>query len=283
MARSTPPGPRSTVGAVKAPLVLLYHAVAPLNGGDLRQRTLFVQPDTFAAQMEYLARKGYRSLTLAEYAAALEGRIPSQRRFLLTFDDAYTRVDEFVSPVLSRLRYSAVMFAPSAHLGGRNIWDSAHPALSRLEIMTGKQLEALESGPWEVASHGGRHLDLRTLPSAARRRELRAARDSLSALLGHEVWALAYPYGYQDAGVRADAEHAGFRLAFKATVRGPLEPLRVPRRPIKSWDGPALFRLRTAATATLLFQLEDAARVPLRLGRVARKRAQAAFVTKRPR
>lgn len=250
---------------MKAPLALLYHAIGRVGAGsDMLHRALFVEPEAFARQMEHLAHIGYRTLRLDEYAEALEGRISRARRFLLTFDDAYADVDAQVRPILERYGFSAVVFVPWAHVGGRNEWDRQHRALSRLRIMTGDELRTLDATPhWEVASHGGRHVDLRAQDAGVRRRELSDARRNLSALLGHSVDALAYPYGYQDAGVRDDVRAAGFRLAFTAMGHGPIERYRIPRRPIASWDRGPLFGLRTAPPSAWLYWAEDMARAPL--------------------
>ncbi len=258
---------------MKAPLALLYHAVGPVGrDSDLLHRALFVEPEAFASQMDHLAGSGYRTMRLAEYAASLDGRISPVKRFLLTFDDGYAHVAERVTPVLRRHGFSAVMFVPWAHVGGRNSWDR-HMGLSSLRIMTSEEVRALDaSGSWEVASHGGRHVDLRAGDCEDRRRELLEARQNLSALLGRDVDALAYPYGYQDAHVRDDVCAAGFRLAFTATGHGRVERFRIPRRPITSWDRGVLFRLRTAPPSAWLYWAEDAARVPLKLRHLSRQR-----------
>jgi peptidoglycan/xylan/chitin deacetylase (PgdA/CDA1 family) len=260
---SAPPGRT----ALRPPLALLYHAVRPLSRGwDLLERALVVNPGVFARQIERLAGAGYRTLTLGEYTAALEGRAPASRGFLLTFDDAYDDLDDYVTPVLRRHGYTAVVFAPWAHLGALNTWDCQHPVLSRLRVMPAGRLRALAAGPWEVASHGGRHLDLRALEPEVRRRELRASREGLSELLGHPVRALAYPFGYEDEGVRRDASAAGFELGFVATPYPSDDRLQLPRRAVTDLDRGLLVDLRTSGSPWL-YRLEDAARVLLRASR----------------
>jgi len=245
----------------------MYHAVCPLSARwDLLERALVVDPRVFARQIERLAAMGWRTLSLAEYASALDGR-PVDRRFLLTFDDAYEGLDDFVSPVLRRHGYTAVVFAPWAHLGTPNSWDVDHPALCRLRVMSAADLHSLGAGPWEVASHGCRHVDLRAMDPEARRRELEVSKESLSELTGRPVDALAYPFGYADSGVRRDAADAGFKLGFVATPYPAGGRLGLPRRAITDLDRGPLLRLRTARRPWL-YQLEDGARRPLRLRRL---------------
>jgi peptidoglycan/xylan/chitin deacetylase (PgdA/CDA1 family) len=242
----------------------MYHAVRPLSARwDVLERALVIDPHVFARQIERLAAMGWRTLTLAEYAGALE-RPPAGRRFLLTFDDAYEGLDDFVTPVLRRHGYSAVVFAPWAHLGTPNTWDWGHPVLCRLRVMSATNLRALAAGPWEVASHGCRHVDLRAMHPEARQRELRASKEGLSELAGRPVRALAYPFGYEDPGVRRDAAVAGFELGFVATPYPAGDRLGLPRRAITGLDRGPLLRLRTARRPWL-YRLEDGARLPLGL------------------
>jgi peptidoglycan/xylan/chitin deacetylase (PgdA/CDA1 family) len=255
---------------MKPPLALMYHAVRPLSGGwDLLERALVVDPRVFARQIERLDRAGFRTLTLDEYRAALEGRLAAGRRLLLTFDDAYEELDDFVTPVLRCHRYTAVAFAPWAHLGAHNTWDGQHAILSRLRVMSASSLRALAAGPWEVASHGGRHLDLRTLDPELRRRELRDSREALSELVGRPVHALAYPFGYEDQEVRRDAAAAGFDLGFVATPYPTGDCLRLPRRAITDLDRGPLFDQRISGSPWL-YRVEDTARLPVRAGRRVR-------------
>jgi peptidoglycan/xylan/chitin deacetylase (PgdA/CDA1 family) len=246
----------------------MYHAVRPLSGRwDLLERALVIDPQVFARQIERLAFAGWRTLTLAEYAGSLEGP-PAGRRFLLTFDDAYEGLDDFVTPVLRRHGYTAVVFAPWAHLGAPNSWD-VDPALCRLRVMSAAALRELVAGPWELASHGCRHVDLRTMHPEVRRRELQMSKEALSELAGRPVRALAYPFGYANPGVRRDAVMAGFELGFVARPYPSGDRLGLPRRAITGLDRGPLLHLRTARRPWL-YRLEDAARLPLGLRRLWR-------------
>jgi peptidoglycan/xylan/chitin deacetylase (PgdA/CDA1 family) len=69
--------------------VLCYHRVLPgLKEGEKPLYTL--TPEEFAGQMDFLARRGFRSLSLEEYAFfARGGPAPPERAVLVTFDDGY--------------------------------------------------------------------------------------------------------------------------------------------------------------------------------------------------
>jgi peptidoglycan/xylan/chitin deacetylase (PgdA/CDA1 family) len=236
----------STGRRIKRPLVLLYHGVCVLpSEADRGERALCVHPSLFSWQMAYLARRGYRTLNLQDYLSVLEGAPPPARSVLLTFDDAYDHLDYVVSPVLRRYSYSAVVFAPWQHLGLHNTWDAPLANLSKLTIADRDHLAAMDRGPWEVASHGLRHVDLRTLGSDQRIAELRKARECLSDLLGRPVLALAYPYGDHNQAVRRDAQRAGYRMAFTVDRNDSSDPFELSRRMVGGNENRVIFRFKT--------------------------------------
>jgi peptidoglycan/xylan/chitin deacetylase (PgdA/CDA1 family) len=147
------------------------------------------------------------------------------------------------------------MFVPWAHVGRRNTWDPAHPRLAELDIATPEQLRGM-LGAWELASHGLHHVDLRSLPSRSRQRDLAAAREALSELAGRPVNEIAYPFGGHDEGVRHDAAAVGFELGFTTSGAPASDPLQLPRRPIHGDDGRLAFRAKTARAAAWLYRLK---------------------------
>jgi peptidoglycan/xylan/chitin deacetylase (PgdA/CDA1 family) len=243
-------------GADIRPLpALLYHAVGkPPADADPEARRLFVHPERFSCQMMSLAKRGFRTVSLQEYATVLGGQEVGGKRLLITFDDAYAHLQEVVTPILRQHRFTAVVFVPWQHVGSKNTWDAKeHPSLSTIEVATADQLRRMVAGPWEVASHGMCHVDLRTLESQQRRAQLRAAREGLSELLRRPVHELAYPYGSNDEAVRADARAAGYRLAFVANSRPSKDQFQLPRRAISGSDGQLLFWLKTSARSELVY------------------------------
>jgi peptidoglycan/xylan/chitin deacetylase (PgdA/CDA1 family) len=211
-----------------------------------------VDPDCFAEQMQDLSRRGFRTVSLDEYAAILDGRSVGSKSVLLTFDDAYAHVDEAVSPVLRRHGFKAVMFVALGHLGGRNTWDEGRfPTLATLEIASAEQIRGLDRAVWDVASHGLRHVDLRSVGQGLRRIQLVEAREGLSELLGRPVLDFAYPHGANDAAVRRDTERAGYRMAFTAWSVTGAGRFQLPRRRIAGEDTLAMFRMKTSAWSTV--------------------------------
>jgi peptidoglycan/xylan/chitin deacetylase (PgdA/CDA1 family) len=220
----------------------MYHAVMePPIGCDEVERDLFVSPGQFEAQMADLADRGFRSVTLDRFHQANDAAV------LITFDDAYAHVPETVTPILKRHGFVATMFVPAAHLGGRNAWDGVeHPRLAALDIANADQIRSMAAGPWEIASHGWRHVDLRGVEANLRLGELANSRAMLSEISGRPVNAFAYPYGYVDDQVERAARAAGYTMAFEAGPGPGANPWRLPRQPIRGSDNLGLFRLRAS-------------------------------------
>jgi peptidoglycan/xylan/chitin deacetylase (PgdA/CDA1 family) len=62
--------------------ILLYHKV------NEKSRSTTTRPGVFRAHLQWLAERGWRSLTLAEFEAVVAGQQPAEpKRFLLTYDD----------------------------------------------------------------------------------------------------------------------------------------------------------------------------------------------------
>lgn len=110
-----------------------------------------VDPAQFAADLEFLRRNRYRTLSLAEFAAESD-RKAAPRGVLLTFDDARLNFHEAALPVLKEFNAHATLFAPS-------YWMSAPTrSANRERFMSWEQLRlAARSGLVDVQSHAHRH------------------------------------------------------------------------------------------------------------------------------
>jgi peptidoglycan/xylan/chitin deacetylase (PgdA/CDA1 family) len=228
------------------PTALLYHALAELPAHiPAEQRSLFVDPEIFAWQLAELGRRGFSTLTLDEFHKASSQRRPLPGRVMVSFDDAYSHVFDVATPLLHQHGFTAVMFVPSAHLDAHNDWDD-DARLRKLSIASAAQVEEAAAGPWEIGSHGFRHVDLRDLDSEERIEELVSARATLTELVGLPIRDLAYPYGRHDAGVRQDAMAAGYRMAFTAGSGDATDLFTLPRRGIRGQEGEKAFLIKAS-------------------------------------
>src|SRR3954469_7759180 len=90
--------------------VLMYHEVrVPPPGAP--NPGLFVSAKTFDAQAAWLAKQGYRGISMQQLREAWAGRGKLPRRpVVLTFDDGYASVYRNVVPVLKRLHWPGVLY-----------------------------------------------------------------------------------------------------------------------------------------------------------------------------
>jgi peptidoglycan/xylan/chitin deacetylase (PgdA/CDA1 family) len=215
--------------------VLMYHHVCPHAG------TVTVSPQTFAAQMAYLARNGYRTLGADEFLAFLQGHgAPAGRCVLITFDDGYLDNYVYAFPELRRHGLKATIFAITGRIGNgaaRACADdsAARPATPdhrgcKAAVKEGRaddvmlrwsEIEAMEaSGVIEVHSHTHTHQRWdRAVPDAAQRLEavradLAASRDIIGRRLGKSSRHLCWPWGYFEPGYLDVASDLGFAAQY---------------------------------------------------------------------
>ena len=229
-----------------APPVLCYHRI----GGPLELGVTRVGRSTFARQMTALARAGWRTVTLEEFArdGGAQHAAPLHqthtREFLLTFDDGYASLNDNAYPVLADLGFTATTFLITDYVGKTNTWDVRY-TWNRLKHLSWTEIEQWRARGLEFASHGATHRRLTWLDDAAIEAELRGSRETLTARLGPEAGhAVAYPFGGVNPRVLGIAQQAGYELGFGG-VRGGGNPLQLPRVPVYFWDaGDVPFGLR---------------------------------------
>jgi peptidoglycan/xylan/chitin deacetylase (PgdA/CDA1 family) len=184
--------------------ILMYHRIDRSRPGEPAiTRGLTVAPADFAAQMRWLVRHGYRSVSERQAFMALEHGGPLPRRpVLISFDDGYRDVLRYAAPLLARLQLPATAFVITGRISGADT-----------SFLRWGELRRLERLGVEIGSHTVSHPDLTALGPAALTAELVRSRRALEAHLHHPVQWLAYPAGRFDGRVVAAARRAGYVLA----------------------------------------------------------------------
>jgi peptidoglycan/xylan/chitin deacetylase (PgdA/CDA1 family) len=191
--------------------VLCYHRFG-------RERNKMVTPvESFAAQLEYLARHDYRVIRLADLDDFLSGKraIP-KRAVVITIDDGYASAYSVAFPLLKKYGFPATVFVYTDFVGSRD-------GLSWPQMK-----EMADSGLIEIQSHSKTHANLSLrLPDETDQqyrdridREARVPRDMLQARLPERVMGYAYPYGDSNDTVIERLQHSGHRLAFTVNPGG---------------------------------------------------------------
>jgi len=211
--------------------ILMYHAVAEPPAGA-PYPALYVPPADFAAEMRWLARHGYRAVTLDQvYASWRHGAALPPHPIVVTFDDGYRSIFTSAFPVLRRRGWAAVL-----NLEVEN--ESKPWGLSP------RRVRALVAAGWELASHTLTHPDLTTLSPDALRREVAGSRERLRRQFGTPVNFFCYPAGRYDERVVTAVRRAGYHGA--TTVRSglgrPSEPYVLARIRVDGTTGMDGFR-----------------------------------------
>lgn len=210
-----PLAPRNRIGVYydgfQTVPVLCYHRFGS------RASKLTVTPAAFAAQMDYLARNGYRVLTPAQLGAFIAGREPLPKKsVLITIDDGYRATYDIAFPILKKYGFPATVFLYSDFVG-------AGDALTYPQMK-----ELIGSGLIEIQPHSKTHSNLTLrLPDEndakyreRMRREVDAPVDVIRERLATASRSYAYPYGDVNETVVDFLSRKGVSLGFTVTPGG---------------------------------------------------------------
>ena len=153
------------------------------------------------------------------------------RGVALTFDDGIRSVFTAALPVLRNRGAPAHLFLTTDAVGGTNRWPSQPATAPTFEMLRWPEVEALHRAGIRIEAHTATHPDLRTLEDAAVAEECARADASIERRLGRRPRFFAYPYGYNDARVRAVAG-ARYRACLTTEMRclgGEEVPAALPR------------------------------------------------------
>lgn len=222
------------------PPVLCYHRV----GGPLELGVTRVARAAFVRQMTALARQGWRTLTVGEFAESAfspylfsVSRLPyGGRGFLLTFDDGYASLAEQAYPVLADLGFTATTFLVTDFIGAVNSWDVRY-SWRRQPLLDWPEIEQWRDRGFDFGSHTATHRRLTWLSAAAVADEFGRSRDTLVRRLGAAAGrAIAYPFGARSARTVELARQAGYELGFAGVRERGTDPLQLARVPVYLWD-----------------------------------------------
>jgi peptidoglycan/xylan/chitin deacetylase (PgdA/CDA1 family) len=202
---ATAPGPGAVIPrgrpSVRVPILEYHYVRVNPNPRDQLGFNLSVTPANLAAQMDWLAARGYHSIDIADLRAYFAGQVDlPPRPVVLTFDDGYEDFYTAAWPVLRRHRFKAVSYVVPGLLGSR-------------AYMTPAQVHELDRAGVEIGSHSVHHVDLTRVDQETLDIELQASRGYLENLLDHPVLDFCYPSGKFNARVEAAVAASGYQSA----------------------------------------------------------------------
>jgi peptidoglycan/xylan/chitin deacetylase (PgdA/CDA1 family) len=180
--------------------VLTYHRVVPVTAvGEL---DLKVDPANFAAEMQALVGHGYHAITQTQLFRALydHAALPAQP-VIISVDDGYVDDVRTILPILQRLHLVGTFFV----ITGR---------MTEPGFLSAAQIRRLDRAGMDVEDHTAHHVDLRLLTGPELAAETGGSRQVLERVLGHPVYAFAYPFGYYNSTVIDAVRAAGYIFAY---------------------------------------------------------------------
>ena len=230
--------------------VLFYHRVNPYpaNGLGPVSREITVRPEEFAWQMDYLARQGFRAVSLSEFEALRAKRAPLRENcVLITFDDGYEDNLLYAAPVLKKHGFPAVVFIVANFIGKQSA-DVLPYADERQygRFLSQEQIRELITAGFDVGSHTLNHPPLTSLDAEALEQEVAGSREQLEQMFGTGVLSFAYPGGDFDDRVQQSIVRAGYATAF-TTLTGATrseDPTMLSRTEVSASDSRLVFRMK---------------------------------------
>lgn len=216
----------------------MYHGIDTVEP-ERDRANLFVSPAAFAAQVQFLKRRGYEFLTEGDYLSWLGGAPLRRRAVLLTFDDGYDSVLTEAAPILQAAGVPAVCYVCPGMLGRSSLWMAGAPDH---QLMSAEEVRRLPELGITVGGHGHDHTAMDSVAPAELALHTSQARLRLQELMGHQPRTFAYPYGAHDESARQAVRAAGFAAAF--AVYDGRGQWALPRVDVNSLDTPRTFALK---------------------------------------
>lgn len=197
--------------------ILMYHLISPRPVRGFEKYT--IAPKVFAAQMNWLARAGYASLSLDTLVSARCGRevLPS-RPVVITFDDGYRDCIDFAVPILRDLGLTATIYAVAGFVGAASHWLARERGVEGIPLFGWADALRLRDAGLHCGSHAMTHVRLTEISPDQCRYELEVSRRLLVERLGYEVSHLSFPHGSYNAAVQIAARQAGYKSACSVRI-----------------------------------------------------------------
>jgi peptidoglycan/xylan/chitin deacetylase (PgdA/CDA1 family) len=234
------PVPGDGGGALR---VFLYHRIS--DAPD----PLALSPAKFRAQMQYLAKEGFRALDVVTALDLLYAGELEPRTVALTFDDGFQDVLDGARPVLAELGFTATVFVSTAVIDGEVPYNFAAPDAATPGWEQIRRLDA--DGVLRFEPHSRTHPDLRRLDDGESRDEIAGSRAELEAQLQRETHAFCYPYGFFESRDCELAREAGFRYALTCEPgvnTAATDPYRLHRVQVESTDSLRVFSAKVSGS-----------------------------------
>ncbi len=205
--------------------VLMYHNISKeKNYQDVHVKA-------FYNQMKLMKKMGYNAVNLNKINSK-----NYQKNFVITFDDAYQNIHNYVMPILKELDYTATCFFVSNYINQFNYWDIGNKDFKKIPLMTDAQLNKWKDNDFEVGSHSLDHSNLNNLNENELIAQLSDSKKIFKDKFNIDVESFSYPYGkYNKNVIQLVKKYYRFAVTTKRSrfKFNKFDLLEIPRIPIK--------------------------------------------------
>lgn len=202
--------------------ILTYHSIDPSGSA------ISVAPGEFAEHVDWLESGRVRVVPLTEILAVPE----SEDAVAVTFDDALESFGTVAAPLLLRAGLPVTVFVVSDRVGGTNRW--GHPSdgvVPGFGLLGWDELKSLADEGVELGAHTRTHPDLTRIDGRRIDDEIEGSARRIQEETGRRPRSFAYPFGFHsEPSVQAARRSYEIAVTTRLDVlRGPVDPMRVPR------------------------------------------------------
>lgn len=201
--------------------ILTYHHVAtpPLHHP---RPNLFVSPEEFKSQMEFLGRKGYPVVSLDQIRSSLLGETSlPDCSVAITFDDGFEDHYEYAFPILKNLGFPATIFMIAERIGLKSDSDQSQ---GEDRYLSAPQLKDMAREGIAIGSHSVTHARLGRISIQEASREIADSKKILEHLLELQVRWFCYPFGNFNPMIAETVREAGYIGATSVIRDNRLDP-----------------------------------------------------------
>jgi peptidoglycan/xylan/chitin deacetylase (PgdA/CDA1 family) len=204
--------------------ILMYHSIM-----DNDEQSVSVQ--SFKKQMHLMKTMGYQTIKFNEL------KENNEKKFIITFDDAYENVFINAFPILRKLDFNAVCFIVTNKIGEYNDWDKNK--FKKKKIMNFEQISEWLISGFNIGSHTLDHVNLTKLNKNDKINQIINSKKDLNSKFNTDIDTFAFPFGsYDDETQSIINEYYDYAVTTKRSrfVKNKFNNKLLPRVPVSKDD-----------------------------------------------